>query len=76
MSGLPGRLQEALGARGWRYKDLAARTGMTANYIGVVARGGCDPTSRRVADMARALGVSADWLLGLSDEKGGGYGRM
>jgi transcriptional regulator with XRE-family HTH domain len=47
--------------------ELAKRTGMYASDISKMERGRMLPTAPRLRRLAEALGVSADYLLGLQD---------
>ena len=46
-----------------RQEDLAERTGLTANYIGLVERGERIPALPTFVDILNALGASADVVL-------------
>jgi transcriptional regulator with XRE-family HTH domain len=48
--------------------ELAKRTEMYASDISKMERGRMLPTAPRLRRLAEALGVSADYLLGLQDE--------
>ena len=48
--------------------ELAKRTGMYASDISKMERGRMLPTAPRLRRLAEALGVSADYLLGLQDD--------
>ena len=48
--------------------ELAKRTAMYASDISKMERGRMLPTAPRLRRLAEALGVSADYLLGLQDE--------
>ena len=48
--------------------ELAKRTGMYASDISKMERGRMLPTAPRLRRLAEALGVSADYLLGLQEE--------
>ena len=47
--------------------DLAQRTAMYGSDISKMERGRMLPTAPRLRRLAEALGVSADYLLGLTD---------
>jgi transcriptional regulator with XRE-family HTH domain len=49
--------------------DLAQRAGVHISDISKYERGRSVPTLARLARLCRALGVSADYLLGLSGEE-------
>jgi transcriptional regulator with XRE-family HTH domain len=48
--------------------ELAKRTGMYASDISKMERGRMLPTAPRLRRLAEALGVSADYLLGLQED--------
>jgi transcriptional regulator with XRE-family HTH domain len=61
------RLAEAMAARGLTQAELARQTGVDRSTISALLQSGTRlPNAQLAADCARALGISADWLLGLS----------
>lgn len=50
-------------AKKLRQEDLAEKTGLSANYVGMVERGEKIPSLETFICIANALGVSADMLL-------------
>ncbi len=61
------RLAEAMAARGITQSELARQTGVDRSTISALLHAGTRlPNAQLAADCARALGISADWLLGLS----------
>ena len=50
-------------AKNLRQEDIAERTGLSTNYIGMIERGEKIPSLERFIDIANALHVSADQLL-------------
>jgi transcriptional regulator with XRE-family HTH domain len=61
------RLGEAMVARSVSQAELARQTGVDRSTISALLQPGTRmPNAQLAADSARALGVSADWLLGLS----------
>ena len=50
-------------SRKLRQEDLAEKTGLSANYIGMMERGEKTPALETFICIANALGVSADMLL-------------
>lgn len=61
------RLAEAMAARGVTQATLARQTGVDRSTISALLQPGTRlPNAQLAADCARALGISADWLLGLS----------
>ena len=61
------RIAGALALRGKKQLDLAKAIGVHANVISYFCSGKRTPNAHQLADIARELRVSADWLLGLSD---------
>lgn len=70
-------MSESIGARvkrarerlGITQAELARRTGTSANAINLLEQGiTYDPRASRIVAVARELKVSADYLLGLTDE--------
>lgn len=70
--GLGERVKQRREQLGWNQTELAYRAGMTQAKVSQVenarARGGLYAAS--LMDLAKALDVSADWLLGLSSVQG------
>lgn len=62
------RLAEILKERGMEQKKLAEMVGVSSKAISAYVRGKADPSLEKFAKIAEALDVSADYLLGLSDE--------
>ena len=61
------RLTEAMASRKMSQAELARRTGVDRSTISALLQAGTRlPNAQLAADCARALGISADWLLGLS----------
>ncbi|MCU0828693.1 MAG: helix-turn-helix transcriptional regulator [Tabrizicola sp.] len=61
------RLAEAMSARAMTQADLARQTGVDRSTISALLQPGTRlPNAQLAADCARVLGISADWLLGLS----------
>lgn len=61
------RLGEAMAVRGITQSELARQTGVDRSTISALLQPGKRlPNAQLAADCARALGISADWLLGLS----------
>ena len=62
--------------RQWRYdhyvtqQQLADRIGCARNTLQCVETGRRSPGREALAELCRAMDVSADWLLGLSKEPG------
>ena len=61
------RLAEAMANRKLSQAELARQTGVDRSTISALLQPGIRlPNAQLAADCARALGISADWLLGLS----------
>lgn len=63
----PERLREIMQERGTTQKELAEYVGKSRQAIGYYADGSSSPDWETLANIARYFGVSADWLIGLSD---------
>lgn len=64
----PRRLRMALAARDMTSADLMRATALGAGQISNYLNGYQEPGATRIAQMAQALDVSADFLLGLTDK--------
>ena len=66
------RLQQAMASSGETQSSLARKTGADRSTLSQVLAGTSArlPNGQLVAQCANSLGVSADWLLGLSDKPG------
>ena len=66
------RLQQAMASSGDTQSSLARKTGADRSTLSQVLAGTSArlPNGQLVAQCANSLGVSADWLLGLSDKPG------
>ena len=49
--------------KGIKQSELAGKTGVSANYIGIIERGDKAPSLAMLVDIANTLGVTADMLL-------------
>lgn len=65
------RLVSAREARGWNQSELARRAGLQPAAIGHFERGRRNPSFANIRALARALDVSADYLLGTTASLGG-----
>lgn len=63
------RLQEQRGLKKWSQVQLAERIGISASQVANYELGRRLPSLQVVIDAARILGVTTDYLLGLSDEQ-------
>lgn len=63
----PERLREAMQKRGVTQQELAEYVGKSRQAIGYYADGSSSPDWETLANIARYFGISADWLLGLTD---------
>lgn len=61
------RIRIARAARGWSQRELAQRTGFDATAVSHWERGERLPSIESLRELSRALGVTADWLLGLDE---------
>jgi transcriptional regulator with XRE-family HTH domain len=59
---------------GWSQRELGRRCGFEETLISKYERGEFDPTSSSLKVMAENLGVSIDYLLGMTDEPHGFFG--
>jgi transcriptional regulator with XRE-family HTH domain len=65
------RIQQARCLRGFTQQQLADRAGIPSGSISKYECGSRMPGGDNLRKMARALGVSSDFLSGVSDEIGG-----
>lgn len=61
------RLSDAMEAHGYSVRSLASVTGLSERAIWKMLTGESLPGSTSIVRLSLALGVSADWLLGLED---------
>lgn len=66
----PERLALAMKAKGWNLKTTAEVCGVGSSAVWKWSKGDRLPGSYSLAYLCYALGVSADWILGLSDTGG------
>lgn len=66
---LPTRIRAIMDKRKIKQKDLADKTGIARQSIGYYADGSNIPNAEVLAKIAKALDVSSDYLLGLSDDE-------
>lgn len=64
------RLRQRREELGLSQADLGARLKLEGNAIYRYEKGQSDPASELLGRIAKELGVSSDWLLGLVDAKG------
>lgn len=62
------RLKDALGIRGLRPIDLSRLSGINSGQISKYLSGDAEPKAETILVIAKTLGVSSDFLLGLSDD--------
>ncbi|MCC7014110.1 MAG: helix-turn-helix transcriptional regulator [Planctomycetes bacterium] len=62
------RVASCRAAKGWNQTELAFHANMSAAEISRFENGAREPRVSGLVRLARALGVSADYLLGLSDD--------
>lgn len=65
---LAGRVRQARTDRGLSCRSLAARAGVSVMSVSR-AEHGCAVLVETAAALARALGVSLDWLAGIEDQQ-------
>jgi len=65
------RLREAREQKGLTQRQLARICGLGINQINRYENGTSDPVSETLKTIASAIGVSTDYLLGLTDEPTG-----
>lgn len=63
--GIADRIRMARDLMGWSQMRLALEAGIEPSAISRYERGVNEPRANTLAKLARTLGVSADWLLGL-----------
>ena len=61
------RIVETRERKGWKQKELARVAGIPVPTLNRIERGQQSLFAERVVTLARALGVSADYLLGLTE---------
>lgn len=61
------RLSEATRLRNITYVELANKTGCGKSTIESYCNNACNPSAKVIFKLAGALKVSADWLLGMTD---------
>lgn len=64
------RFFEIMKKKGLRVIDVQKKTGLSGSIIGNYRDGRTIPNAYSVMLICKAFGVSADWLLGLSDKGG------
>ncbi len=60
-------MQEIRARRGLTQTELATRIGASNNQVGRYEAGESDPSIEVLVRLVNQLGVSADWLIGVSD---------
>jgi transcriptional regulator with XRE-family HTH domain len=71
VDGLAKRIKQARDAKGWSQADLAERMPGGREAALQVSHYECErrtPSAAALKDLAKALGVSSDWLLGLREK--------
>lgn len=61
------RLRDCLLKHNYTYQAFADEIGITAAYVSGIVNGQTDPSVEILYAFAAKLGVSTDWLLGLTD---------
>ena len=68
-SAFPTRLRDIMSEQGKTQQEVADEIGKTRQAVGYYADGSSSPDWKTLAKLARYFGVSADWLLGISEVK-------
>ena len=68
------RLRGLREQRGWSQRELARHCGFSDALVRRYEIGASDPTGHSLKVLAEQLGVSADYLLGMTDDPRGHYG--
>jgi transcriptional regulator with XRE-family HTH domain len=68
------RLKALRELHGLSQRELSRQCGLGLTAIGFYERGDAEPTAKHLKAIAAKLGVSADYLLGLSDDPRGQVG--
>lgn len=68
IDGLGERMRIALKAKKTSITDCAKATGIAKTTVANYVNSGCDPTATKLLKIAKYLGVSTDWLMGLSND--------
>lgn len=63
------RLLRAQSAAGLRSCDLAKKAGIRRSVLSQLERGMFNPSYKTLISLHHALGVSIDWLCGVTDEQ-------
>ena len=61
------RIKHAIQSRGYSYADVAHYTGISLASVSRYANGERTPDARGISLICSFLGVSSDWLLGVTD---------
>ena len=61
------RVKHAIQARGYSYADVSHYTGISLASVSRYANGERTPDARGISLLCSFLGVSADWMLGVTD---------
>lgn len=62
------RLQTAMYLKSWTGAELSKRSGLTQAAISRYINGQRQPSVDRIIRLSKALGVTSDYLMGLTDE--------
>ncbi len=60
--------------QGWSQRELGRRCGISDTQVNKYENGLVDPSATYLKLIAEQLGVSTDYLLGVSDDPNGNYG--
>jgi transcriptional regulator with XRE-family HTH domain len=61
------KLRQVIDERGIKQTWVAGRAGISPTTLNSILEGRRNPRAENVAKIALALGISTDWLLGLTD---------
>ena len=73
---LPTRIRAIMNDKRIKQKDLSEKTGIPRQSLGTYADGRNVPDAEKLAKIADALGVTSDYLIGLSDKKNDSSGGI
>ena len=65
--GLSLRLRYAASIKGISQTEISKETGASTHTVSFWFTGKCEPRLKQLCKMAKMLGVSTDWLLGMED---------
>ena len=72
LEGLPLRLRYAASLKGISQTDICKETGVSTHTVSFWFTGKYEPRLKQLCKIAKMLGVSTDWLLGMEDSDADG----